>query len=175
MNTKQKGDIAEQAAILEALKRGWEVSLPVGDRLSYDMIFDVEGALIKVQVKCAWLDEASQNYVADNRQTKTNRRQMIRSFYQPGDFDFALVCIPDKDVFYVFPLEVFISYGSVVTLVETEPRQRKAKSAIYRDAWHLITEWAARGAIPLRHLSNSGKPIGVVIPSQALDESSEKV
>ena len=32
MNTKHKGDIAEQAAVLEALKRGWGVLRPVGDR-----------------------------------------------------------------------------------------------------------------------------------------------
>jgi hypothetical protein len=33
MDTKLKGDIAEQAAILQALKRGWGVLRPVGDRL----------------------------------------------------------------------------------------------------------------------------------------------
>ncbi len=41
MNTKQKGDIAEQAAILQALKRGWGVLHPVGDRLPYDLVFDL--------------------------------------------------------------------------------------------------------------------------------------
>jgi hypothetical protein len=32
MDTKLRGDIAEQAAILHALKRGWGVLRPVGDR-----------------------------------------------------------------------------------------------------------------------------------------------
>ena len=32
MDTKLKGDIAEQAAILQGLKRGWGVLKPVGDR-----------------------------------------------------------------------------------------------------------------------------------------------
>ena len=49
LDTNLKGDIAEQTAILEALKRGWGVLKPVGDRLPYDLVFDVEGTLVKVQ------------------------------------------------------------------------------------------------------------------------------
>lgn len=51
MDTKLKGDIAEQAAVLYALKRGWGVLKPFGDRLPYDLAFDVEGTLIKIQLK----------------------------------------------------------------------------------------------------------------------------
>ena len=91
MDTKLKGDIAEQAAVLHALKRGWGVLKPFGDRLPYDLAFDVEGTLIKIQVKYAWLDEPSGNYVVDNRRTKTNRRLMLREVYKLLDFDFALV------------------------------------------------------------------------------------
>ncbi|MGD1906368.1 MAG: group I intron-associated PD-(D/E)XK endonuclease [Leptolyngbyaceae cyanobacterium] len=79
MDTKLKGDIAEQATILQALKRGWGVLKPVGDRLPYDLVFDLGYDLIKIQVKAAWLHSALGNYVIDNRRTKTNRRQMVRS------------------------------------------------------------------------------------------------
>ncbi|MEJ2720029.1 MAG: group I intron-associated PD-(D/E)XK endonuclease, partial [bacterium] len=48
MNTKLKGDVAEQAAVLKALKQGWGVLKPVGDRLPYDLVFDVEGVLVKI-------------------------------------------------------------------------------------------------------------------------------
>lgn len=108
MDTKLKGDIAEQAAVLHALKRGWGVLKPVGDRLPYDLAFDVEGTLIKIQVKYAWFDEGSSNYVADNRRTKTNRRLMLREAYKASDFDFALVYVETLDLFYVFPVNVFI-------------------------------------------------------------------
>jgi hypothetical protein len=145
MNTKLKGDIAEQAAILQALKRGWGVLAPVGDRLPYDLVFDVAGTFVKVQVKCAWFDNPSRNYVVDNRRTKTNRRFMVRDEYKPADFDFALVYIPDHDLFYVFPVDVFVSYGSEIHIVEAEKRQRKPRSANFRDAWELILQWAAHG------------------------------
>lgn len=144
MDTKLKGDIAEQAAVLHALKRGWGVLKPVGDRLPYDLVFDVEGTFIKVQVKFAWFDEPSGNYVVDNRRTKTNRRIMIREVYKQSDFDFALVYVEQLDLFYVFPVDVFIGYGSEIHLVEAEKRQRKPRSAQYRDAWQLILQWVVR-------------------------------
>jgi len=54
VSTKLKGDIAEQAAILQALQLGWGVLRPIGDRLAYDLVFDVQGILSKIQVKSSW-------------------------------------------------------------------------------------------------------------------------
>ncbi len=138
MDTKLKGDIAEQAVVLQALQRGWGVLRPVGDRLPYDLVFDIGPHLVKIQVKAAWLDQPSQNYVVDNRRTKTNRRQMIRAPYQVTDFDFAIAYIAELEVFYIFPSDIFISYGSEIHLVEAENRQRKPRSAEYRDRWDLL-------------------------------------
>ena len=145
MDTKLKGDVAEQAAVFHALKRGWGVLQPIGDRLPYDLVLDVRGTLVKVQVKCAWFDQVRGNYVVDNRRTKTNRRFMVREVYTTSDFDFALVYIQDLDLFYVFPVEVFIGYASEIHMVEADKRQRKPQSAEFRDAWQLILQWAARG------------------------------
>ncbi len=138
MDTKLKGDIAEQSTIVQALKRGWGVLQPVGDRLPYDLVFDIGERLVKIQVKAAWFHPTSKNYVVDNRRTKTNRRQMVRSPYTLSDFDFAVAYISELDVFYIFPATVFISYGSEIHLVEAEKRQRKPRSAGYREQWSLI-------------------------------------
>ena len=142
MDTKLKGDIAEQATILKALTKSWGVLKPVGDRLPYDLVLDVENVLVKIQVKSAWFDENRKNYVVDTRRTKTNRRQMIRSNYSITDFDFAIIYIEDINIFYVFPVQDFISYSSEIHLVETEKRQRKPKSSDFREAWELILKWA---------------------------------
>ncbi|MCI0377640.1 MAG: group I intron-associated PD-(D/E)XK endonuclease [Gemmataceae bacterium] len=147
MDTKLKGDIAEQAAILQGLKRGWGVLKAIGDRLSYDLVFDVQSTLVRVQVKSAWFYEPSGCFMTDNRRTKTNRRQMLRDPYAETDFDFALIYVDALDLFYVFPVNVFIAYGSQIYLVESDKRQRKPRSAKYRDAWELIPHWAARKEI----------------------------
>ncbi len=143
MSTKLTGDIAEQAAVLKLLELGWGVSKPIGDRLPYDLIVDVNGKLIKLQIKSAWFSAADNNFCVDVRRTKTNRRKMLRSLYNDQDFDFALVYLPEKHIFYVFPVSVFISFCSTLSLVESDKRQRRPKSANYRDAFQLILQWAA--------------------------------
>lgn len=143
MDTKSKGDIAEQAITLNVLKQGWGVLRPIGDRLPYDLVVDINNILVKVQVKSAWYDERKGNYVVDNRRTKTNRRRMIRAKYGKSDFDFAIVYLQDKDICYIFPVETFVGYGSEIHMVETDKRQRRPQSAEYRNAWDLISQWAA--------------------------------
>ena len=137
-DTKLKGDIAETKVILEGLKRGWGVSTPVGDRLPYDLVLDVDGKLLKIQVKSAWFYEKDQNWICDNRRSQTNRKEYKVSAYTVTDFDFCVVYLDEIETFYVFPSNVFISYGSGISMVEDVKRQRKPKSHDYRDAWHLI-------------------------------------
>ena len=140
MDTKLKADIAESAVTTELLKRGFKVLHPVGDRLSYDLAIDLGGRLLRIQVKSAWYDMKAKCYVVDARRTKTNRRRMIRQCYCADDFDFAIIYLADKGVFYVMPILVFCGYDSTVTFVEEEKRQRRPKSADYRERWDLLSD-----------------------------------
>jgi len=45
---------------------------------------------------------------------------MIRSLYNEQDFDFALVYLLEKRIFYVFPVSVFVTFGSTLSLVEAD-------------------------------------------------------
>jgi len=175
VDTKLKGDIAEQAAVLQALKRGWGVLKAVGDRLPYDLVLDVQGTLAKVQVKSAWYYEPDDCFMTDNRRTKTNRRKMVRSLYQGEDFDFALVYVEEFDLFYVFPVEVFIAYASSICLIEPSKRQRKPRSAEYRDAWNLISNWAARKEIFVRTPVKFGEASSGGDPEPSSSDELEKV
>ncbi|MBI4209425.1 MAG: endonuclease [Deltaproteobacteria bacterium] len=158
MDTKLKADVAESAVITELLKKGFKVLKPVGDRLSYDLALDIEGNLLRIQVKSAWHDVEAKCYVVDARRTKTNRRKMVRDRYEVEDFDFAILYIDDLGVFYVMPVSVFISYGSTISLIEEEKRQRKPKSAEYRNRWDLLSIRAPQPERVEDNLSNSVKP-----------------
>jgi len=104
--------------------------------LPYDLAIDIDGRLIKVQVKSAWFYNVA--YKVDPRMTKTNRRKMIRKHYNKNDFDFAIIYIQDYNIFYIMPVSVFSTYKSQISLVETTKRQRKPKSAEYRERWDLL-------------------------------------
>ena len=148
MDTKLRGDIAEQAVILHALRRDWRVLRPVGDRLPYDLVFQIGERFVRIQVKHAWRAKSSGNFVVDSRRTRTNRRIMRRDRYRSEDIDFIVVFLDHGDCCYVFPVEIFNSYKSEIHIVEIEKRQRKPRSAMYRDAWGLIEQWAAqRGSV----------------------------
>jgi hypothetical protein len=51
LDTNAKGNIAEAAIVLEAIKLGIHVLKPVGEHGRYDLIFDLERGLIRVQCK----------------------------------------------------------------------------------------------------------------------------
>ena len=131
LDTKLIADIAESAVVTELLKRGFRVLRPVGDRLPYDLAIDDNGTLIRIQVKCAWYDRAKDLYTVDARRTQTNRHVMKRSLYAEGDFDFAILYLADRHVFYVMPVDVFVSYRSGISLVEAQKRQRPPRSEGY--------------------------------------------
>jgi hypothetical protein len=139
MDTKLKADIAESAVTTELLRRGFRVLKPLGDRLSYDLAIDAGNRFLRIQVKGAWFDKKKKFYCVDVRRTKTNRRKMLRSRYRKDDFDFAILHIDEFSVFYVMPIEVFTSFESTIALVETDKRQRKPKSAQFRNRWDLLS------------------------------------
>jgi len=141
VDTKLKGDIAEQIVILEALKREISVSIPVGDRLSYDLIFDINNKLHRIQVKCAWPDKSYGSYLVDVRTSKTNRTKYKYVKYNDNDFDFAIMVIIEHNILYIMPSNIFNSYGSIITLLNPnneDKSQRLPKSYEYKNAWQLL-------------------------------------
>jgi hypothetical protein len=140
MDTKLKADIAESAVVTELLKRGFRVLKPSGDRLPYDLAIDINGKLIRIQVKSAWFNRKTKSYGVDVRRTKTNRRRMLRARYDRDDFDFAILYIDSLHVFYIMPVSVFSGFSSTISLIETDKRKRKPRSVEYRERWDLLSD-----------------------------------
>lgn len=58
MNTNQIGKITELEVLLYMQKLGYSVSIPFGDKDRYDQIWDINGRLLRIQVKTShWSDE----------------------------------------------------------------------------------------------------------------------
>ena len=136
-DTKLKSDISEHAVIVRLLRLGYKVLKPIGDRLPYDLAVDIEGNLVRIQVKSAW--KRGNTYLVDSRRTKTNRRRMIRTRYKTTDFDVAIIHIPESNICYVMPVEKFTTYKSEISIVEVRGRQRLPRSWRYREAWSYLS------------------------------------
>lgn len=51
LDTKQKGNLTELQCITACYQLGYNVSIPYGENSRYDFILDVDGKLLKIQVK----------------------------------------------------------------------------------------------------------------------------
>lgn len=90
MNSKQKGSIAVAQCIAKLYKLGYEVLLPIGDRNSYDLIFDDGKKLNKVQVKFAG-KRSRGTYRAGLRITGGNQSYNYAKKYNNDAFDYLFV------------------------------------------------------------------------------------
>lgn len=84
--TQKKGDLALSYAIYLFTKVGWEVSVPLSESLTYDLVVD-DGDLHKVQVKYLGKDV---RYV-DMRKVHSNAQGYVVNRYDEGDYDWLFV------------------------------------------------------------------------------------
>ena len=159
MSTKQKGDISEAMVLAELLKHNYDVLIPFGDRLPYDIGVDINSKLIKIQVKTAWLDKYGY-WKCSLKKTLTNSRIIKRKNYSIFDIDFIIGVIQEKNSFFIIPFEKCAHYKSEISLITSENVQTISKFSIYENKWEQIREFAG---LPKEeslgdNLSNSGKP-----------------
>jgi hypothetical protein len=87
MTNKQKGNLTELQCLTAFIESGCGVSIPYGDCYPYDFIVDVEGKLIKVQVKSSSLkDENAIKFSC--RSTHVNCSGVKNVRYQAKDVDY---------------------------------------------------------------------------------------
>lgn len=90
MNSKQKGSLAVSHCIAKLYEEGYEVFIPIGDRLKYDLIFDDGKELWKVQVKYAGLTTKNKCIVG-LRTTGGNQSFNYARKYDDSSFDYLYV------------------------------------------------------------------------------------
>jgi len=95
MNSKQKGTLAVSQAIAKLYSLGFEVLLPIGDRMPYDLIFDDGKSLKKVQVKFAGKSSRGR-YSAYLRITGGNQSFNYAKKYNKKDFDYLYIYSEDN-------------------------------------------------------------------------------
>ncbi len=148
-DTKLIGDLSERMVSVELLKLGLNVLEPVGDRLWYDLAIDLNGKLVRVQVRTAWYDSASDLYIGNVRSTKTNRAEYkcIRS--DTTRTEFFVFVVQTLAQFYVVPAATVLLYKSSITFSPHRVRLRDShRIESYKNAWILLNN--ADGPVPVR-------------------------
>ena len=87
LTSKQKGNLTELQCLAAFIAEGCEVSIPYGDSLKYDFIADVNGKLLKIQVKTSsFKDEGSIKFSC--RTTHVNCAGVKNERYNVDEIDF---------------------------------------------------------------------------------------
>lgn len=116
MDTKLKGDISVSMVLTELLVRGFNVLIPYGDRMPYDLAIDKDKKLITFQVKTAYQVCNKGVYRGNVKISKTNRKQYItKHVCENGDVDFYVYVLQKLNKIYYFKKEDLLLYKSFIS------------------------------------------------------------
>lgn len=89
-DNKHKGYITEVECILAFMRRGYTVLLPYGDNEQYDFAVDLDGSIIRVQVKYASSCDGGRSFKIDCRRTRFINGKRIHSTYTSDSTDYLM-------------------------------------------------------------------------------------
>ncbi len=89
LNAKQKGNLTELQVITYLYSLGYHCSLPYGENSRYDLIADIDGQLIRIQVKTASLKNNNPNAIEFScRSTRINSTGTLNTRYDKNQIDY---------------------------------------------------------------------------------------
>ena len=104
LSSKEKGNLTELQCITAFYKLGYQVSIPYGENSRYDFIADVNGKLIRVQVKTSSIKKDTQGVISfATASTRINSTQNITHRYTKNEIDYFATYWNDK--VYLVPVE----------------------------------------------------------------------
>jgi hypothetical protein len=137
-NHKKRGQWAELRFMAKATELGFQLAKPVGDSTQYDVVVDLGGRFISVQVKSTIFQASNLkpgNFVASLVHVSGPNHR-----YQQSDFDYlAVYCIP-KDVWYI-----------ILSGRQTKPVGALSRSVVSAPRPRPCATFEARPLRPVRH------------------------
>lgn len=104
MDTKKKGNLTELQCLAAFMENECGVSIPYGDNSKYDFIADVNGKLLKIQVKTSsYVDEKQTAIKFSCRSTHLNCKGVSNVKYSKDEIDYFATYWENKC--YLIPVE----------------------------------------------------------------------
>lgn len=104
LNSKQIGNITELECMLAFVKLGYNVLTPYGDCERYDFIADVNGKLLKIQVKTSRPSRTSEGSIVFNTSSQTTKEgKMVHHAYDETQIDYFMTFYDNQA--YLIPVQ----------------------------------------------------------------------
>ena len=112
-NPNDKGNVAEAAIAFRALRAGIAVAKPVGEHTRYDLVFEIQGELRKVQCKWGALAKDGRSVVVSLASSRWTPRGQLITRYRKGEVDLLAVYCAALDRCYLLPERLFVDKTEV--------------------------------------------------------------
>lgn len=105
MNHTQIGDITEYRFALYCMEHNIPISKPMNNNLPYDFIIDLNGKLLKIQVKTGYDGKGQNSFMFNTRSTSKNFSEVVEKTYEDkiDAFITQYPIIPNK--FFFIPID----------------------------------------------------------------------
>jgi PD-(D/E)XK endonuclease len=127
-NPNLKGNIAEAAIALAALKAGVAVFQPVAEHGRTDLVFEIGEQLHRVQCKWGRLDRGGDVIVVGVESNRCTPNGYIRTRYERGEIELLAVYCGDLDRCYLLPQSLFV--GKRAVQLRLQPPKNGQRSCI---------------------------------------------
>jgi PD-(D/E)XK endonuclease len=129
-----KGSIAEAVIAGEAIKLGVVVLRPLLEGRRYDLMFDVDGLLLRVQ--CKWACRKGHVIVVNIRTSRLTPRGYVSTRYAPSEVDAIAAYCAEVDECYLLPIEDVVG-KSVIHLRLTPAANGQELAIRYAEPYRL--------------------------------------
>ena len=104
VNSKHIGIVSEYKVISKLLEIGYNVSLPIGDNCSYDLLIDYHGIILRCQVKTMRGTKYS-SIIMPLRRCRINTKGYTSKPYDKGEIDLFLGYYKKNNSVYFYPFK----------------------------------------------------------------------
>ena len=127
-NPNEKGNLAEAAIAFRAMKAGLAVSKPLCEHTRYDLVFEMNGKLFKVQCKWASPSKDDASLIVNLASTRFTPGGRVTTLYREGEVDFVAVYCGALDRCYLLPDRLFVDKTEV--RLRLEPVRNGQRSGV---------------------------------------------
>jgi len=139
LSTKAKGNLTELQCITAFYQLGYQVSIPYGENSRYDFIADVNGKLIRVQVKTSSIKQETKGAISfATASTRINSTKNITHRYTKDEIDYFTTFWDNKC--YLIPVEE--TAGREKTLRFIPPANGQIKGITFAKDYELEVQLA---------------------------------
>jgi prevent-host-death family protein len=106
-SSNQKGDVAEAAIRLAAIRHGIAVYAPINDHSRADMLFEIGGSLLRIQCKWAGLTADGACITVHSGGFRLTYSGHTRSTYSAEEIDYLAVYVGETGQCFLLPPSIF--------------------------------------------------------------------